>query len=197
MRSRKDLIDSLKRYRSDFKTEQEFQAQFIQLLQHPRAYFRDHLPGHMTGSTWIIDETCTYVLLTHHAKLNRWLQPGGHADGDEDILNVALREAEEETGLKNFTLLENSFFDIDIHAIPSRQDFPEHLHYDVRFLLQASRQDAYSITEESHALDWKKLSDLAPLVGESESILRMAEKTKNYRDVISTTPNEITTIQKR
>jgi 8-oxo-dGTP pyrophosphatase MutT (NUDIX family) len=177
MRSRKDLVDSLKAYRSDFKAEQLFKNQFIHLLGHPRAYFRDHLPGHMTGSAWIIDETGAYTLLTHHAKLNRWLQPGGHADGDENILNVALREAVEETGLKNLKLLSDSFFDIDIHTIPARQDFPEHLHYDMRFLFQASRTETFTITAESHALGWKKLTDLAPLVNQNDSILRMAEKT--------------------
>jgi 8-oxo-dGTP pyrophosphatase MutT (NUDIX family) len=177
MRSRKDLVDSLKEYRSYYKAEQEFQKPFLQLLDHPRAYFRDHLPGHMTGSAWIVDETGTSTLLTHHAKLNRWLQPGGHADGDEDILNVALKEVEEETGLKNLKLLGDSFFDIDLHTIPARYDFPEHLHYDVRFLFQASRKDSYTISEESHALGWKKLTELPALVNHNESILRMAEKT--------------------
>jgi 8-oxo-dGTP pyrophosphatase MutT (NUDIX family) len=176
MRNRKDLVASLQRYHSDFKTEQTFRDQFLELLLHPRAYFRDHLPGHMTGSAWIVDKKGENILLTHHAKLNRWLQPGGHADGDEDILSVAQREAEEETGLKTFTLIGDSFFDIDIHTIPARNEFPEHLHYDVRFLFQAATDESLIVTEESHALAWKKRNELPALVNHSESILRMAEK---------------------
>jgi 8-oxo-dGTP pyrophosphatase MutT (NUDIX family) len=176
MRTRKDLVEFLQRYHSDFKTEQPFKDQFLELLLHPRAYFRDHLPGHMTGSAWIVDNTGENILLTHHAKLNRWLQPGGHADGDEDILNVAQREAEEETGLKSLTLIGDSFFDIDIHTIPARNEFPEHLHYDVRFLFQASADESLVVTEESHALAWKKRNELPALVNYNESILRMSEK---------------------
>jgi 8-oxo-dGTP pyrophosphatase MutT (NUDIX family) len=147
MDSRDALLSALKNYHSAFKAEQDFRRQFLQLLEHPRSYFRDHMPGHITGSALIIDESRQYTLLTHHAKLNRWLQPGGHADGDENILNVALREAEEETGLKNLRLVEKSFFDIDIHTIPARHDFPEHFHFDVRFLLQTSRDEIFTVTE--------------------------------------------------
>jgi hypothetical protein len=75
MYSRSALIEALKHYHSGFKAEQNFQQQFLQLLEHPRAYFRDHLPGHITGSALIIDENRQHTLLTHHAKLNRWLQP--------------------------------------------------------------------------------------------------------------------------
>jgi 8-oxo-dGTP pyrophosphatase MutT (NUDIX family) len=178
MRSRKELTDSLIHYSTPYPVEEKFKSQFLQLLEQPNAYHRDHLPGHMTGSAWVIDEKEQRALLTHHAKLNRWLQPGGHADGDEDIFNVALREVEEETGLRNITLIGTSFFDIDIHIIPARKDFPEHLHYDVRFLFRASSKEKLSITRESHALAWKKITDLPSLVQGNESILRMAEKVE-------------------
>ncbi|MDZ7646212.1 MAG: NUDIX hydrolase [Cytophagales bacterium] len=94
------------------------------------------MPGHITGSAWIVDPSNTQALLVHHAKLNKWVQPGGHADGDENILQVALREAEEETGLKNFKVLSDPPFDVDIHLIPERADFPEHFHFDIRYLLK-------------------------------------------------------------
>lgn len=152
-----------------------FVPSFLQLLQSEFSYQRNHLPGHITGSAWIIDESKHYVLLTHHAKLNKWLQPGGHADGDEQVLRVALREAEEETGVKRFTLLQKEIFDIDIHPIPERKDFAAHDHYDVRFLLQANKNDALVVTEESHDLAWVKLSDL-PTYNASPSLQRMAEK---------------------
>jgi 8-oxo-dGTP pyrophosphatase MutT (NUDIX family) len=174
--TREKLIAALDGYQSDFADEIAFVGDFKILLEHPRAFFRDHLPGHLTGSVWIVDKTKAHVLLTHHAKLNRWLQPGGHADGDENILGVALREAEEETGLKKLHLFHHAIFDIDIHTIPARKDFPEHRHYDVRFLLEASQEESLWISEESHGLAWKRVNELPLLTNDNSSILRMAKK---------------------
>jgi 8-oxo-dGTP pyrophosphatase MutT (NUDIX family) len=180
MQTRDKLVDALKLYASVFTEEVEFKTAFLKLLKADRCFQRDHLPGHITGSAFIIDETGTHALLTHHAKLNRWLQPGGHADGDENVLQVALREAEEETGLSGFKLLNEGLFDIDIHTIPARADFPEHQHYDVRFLLQANRNDQLLISEESHDLAWIPFDELSKLTA-NDSIGRMLEKVKSSK----------------
>jgi 8-oxo-dGTP pyrophosphatase MutT (NUDIX family) len=173
-----NFIKSIENYKPISADEIRFRVQFLELLEHPRAFFRDHLPGHITGSAWIIDEDRESIFMTHHAKLNRWLQPGGHADGDENIKGVALREALEETGLTSLRLIQDSIFDLDIHLIPARPDFQEHYHYDARFLFQASKKEAFTISEESHALAWIKLNDLESVTMGNKSILRMAEKTK-------------------
>lgn len=178
MNSRTALIEAIQHYQTSYPQEASFKDQFLELLLHPRSFYRDHLPGHITGSAWIIDEQRNFTLLTHHAKLNKWLQPGGHADGDENILHVALREAEEETGLKNFTLLHSSVFDLDIHIIPKRNDFPEHLHFDIRILLGASKDENFIISDESHNLAWVPLKELKARTGNNESITRMAEKVR-------------------
>jgi 8-oxo-dGTP pyrophosphatase MutT (NUDIX family) len=175
--SRALLTKAIDRYTTSYQEEQLFIKSFLQLLQSPHCYQRTHLPGHITGSAWIVDTTRQQVLLTHHAKLNRWLQPGGHADGDEDIVGVAFREAEEETGVKHFRLLHEGIFDIDIHPIPARADFPAHDHYDVRFLLEADKNEKLIISEESHDLAWVPLSNLAQF-NNSHSLLRMAEKVR-------------------
>lgn len=146
-------------------------------MQHPRAFHRDHLPGHITGSAWIVNQDRSKVLLVLHAKLGRWLQPGGHADGEENVINVALREAREETGLSTLTLLSPSVFDVDIHPIPARTDFPAHDHYDVRFLFRASDGDPLIISEESTDLKWFSLEDAGAVTGNANSILRMVNKT--------------------
>ncbi|CAN0163569.1 unnamed protein product [Chrysoparadoxa australica] len=114
------------------------------------------------------------VLLTHHAKLNRWLQLGGHCDGIADARFVALKEAYEESGLSRIRLLSDAVFDVDIHEIPARGSEPAHLHYDVRFLMQA---EAGKITAsaESHALAWVPLADLSHHT-RAESVLRMARR---------------------
>jgi len=175
--TRQELIKALTTYPSAFQSERGFIPQFLSLLQSKRCFERTHLPGHLTGSAWIIDESKEHVLLTHHAKLSAWLQPGGHADGDENILQVAIREAEEETGVKNFSLLQETIFDIDIHPIPQRKDFSAHDHYDIRFLLQADKNEKLIITEESHDLAWIRLDELHKW-NDSPSLLRMAEKVR-------------------
>jgi 8-oxo-dGTP pyrophosphatase MutT (NUDIX family) len=177
--SRQELINAIGQYSSSYNDEMIFRDQFLELLRSPSCFHRDHLPGHITGSAFIIDESRSFTLLTHHAKLNKWLQPGGHADGDENIPGVALREAEEETGLKNFSLVQPAIFDIDIHTIPARKDFPEHRHYDIRFLLQASRNEKFTITEESHDLAWISLDDIASMT-DNDSLIRMVEKVRLF-----------------
>lgn len=177
---RNSLIRALTGYQSTYAEELVFRKQFLALLEHPRAFFRDHLPGHITASSWIVDSTGQYTLLTHHAKLNRWLQPGGHADGQEDVIAVAQREAYEETGLTSLTPVTTAIFDLDIHAIPERSDFPQHFHYDIRFLLKANMDEAFTITEESHDLAWTANSDITEKTGNNVSMLRMAAKAVMY-----------------
>lgn len=179
MRTRKDLLLSLQSYSSPFPDEQKFVPRFLELLKSKRAYYRDFLPGHVTGSAWIIDRSREYALLVHHAKLDRWLQPGGHADGDENIVAVARKEAEEETGLKKLTLL-HPLFDIDIHPIPERKDFPQHDHYDIRCLFMADRDERISVSEESHAVEWIPLKDVVIKSGGNDSIRRMLKKVDGF-----------------
>jgi 8-oxo-dGTP pyrophosphatase MutT (NUDIX family) len=173
----KDLADSLKEYRISFESGAPVVERFLTLLEHPDAFERTHLPGHITGSAFIVSADFAYTLLVHHAKLNRWLQPGGHADGDKDVTRVALREANEETGLQNLALVSREIFDIDIHPIPNRKDFPQHDHYDVRYLFTASRDEKIVVSEESLDVKWVALSELEKYNGE-ESILRLRSKLK-------------------
>ncbi len=173
------LLRQLENYNSSYTEENVFKNQFIELLQHADAFQRTHLPGHITGSAWIVDASKKMALLIHHAKLNRWLQPGGHADGDENVLRVALREAEEETGVKNFKILKEGIFDLDIHPIPNRKDFPAHLHYDIRFLVQANMDDELILSDESLNVAWISLDDLPSFTENNPSINRMMEKVKN------------------
>ncbi len=142
----------------------------------PRCAERSLETGHLTGSAWIVDRERTHVLLTHHRKLDRWLQLGGHADGDLNMAAVALREAGEESGLACIQILDAEIFDVDCHRIPARQHEPEHWHYDIRFLLEADRHQPLTITAESKDLRWVPLDQLSDFSCE-ESLLRMARKT--------------------
>ena len=176
---RQDLITQLQSYKTRFSEEEIFVPAFLKLLEANDAYQRTHLPGHITGSAWIINRDQTKALLVHHAKLNRWLQPGGHCDGDENVLRVALKEATEETGLLNLTVLSTSIFDLDIHRIPERKDFPAHDHYDVRFLLEANEQETILVSEESHDVRWIALDQLENYNPE-RALLRLREKLKLF-----------------
>jgi len=146
-------------------------------------FSRELAIGHITGSAWVVNADGSEVLLTHHRKLDRWLQLGGHADGDPDILSVAMKEAEEESGLVGFTHLGPGIFDIDIHPIPARKHDPEHLHYDVRYVLRANGSLDYTVSDESHDLSWVKLDDVETLTTEP-SMMRMVAKWKALRDSI-------------
>ncbi len=174
--NRPALIQQLRSYQTSFAEEQVFIEQFLQLLEHPDAYQRSHLPGHITGSAWIINDTFNEALLVHHAKLDKWVQPGGHADGDENILAVALREAQEETGILQFEI-QPTVFDMDIHTIPARKDFPEHQHFDIRFLMKPLPQQTITVSEESFDVKWIALAELENYTKE-RSVLRMKDKIR-------------------
>lgn len=172
--NRIELIQQLNSYQTSFTEEQVFIERFLELLDHPDAYQRTHLPGHITGSAWIISEAFDEALLVHHAKLDKWVQPGGHADGDENILAVALREAQEETGILQFEI-QPIVFDMDIHTIPARKDFPEHQHYDIRFLMKPLPNQTIAVSEESFDVKWIALAQLENYTKE-RSVLRMKDK---------------------
>lgn len=174
---RHSLVSFFSEYQTPYPEEETFISRFLELLAHNDCFERTHLPGHITGSAWIVDSSRQQTLLVHHAKLNKWLQPGGHADGDENVLRVALREAEEETGLKNLKVVSNKPFDIDIHTIPERKDFPEHFHFDIRFLIEANLDGPIIVSEESHDVKWVPLSSLEKL-NQEQSILRMKKKLR-------------------
>jgi 8-oxo-dGTP pyrophosphatase MutT (NUDIX family) len=140
----------------------------------PDAFDRHHLAAHFTGSAWLVSADGTRVLLTHHRKLDRWLQLGGHADGDRDLSAVALREAEEESGLVGL-VLEPGIFDIDRHVIPARNDVPEHWHYDVRYVVRADGED-FIVGDESHALAWRPIAPIVEDPAADASLRRMARK---------------------
>ena len=173
---RTDLLNELRAYALRHPEEQAVTERFTAFVaKYADCFERSLSIGHVTGSAWVVNRTGTHTLLTHHRKLNRWLQPGGHADGHPHPVDVALREVLEETGLKNVECVSREIFDLDIHTIPQRGSEAAHDHYDVRFAVRSVGSDVFTVSEESHALFWVPITQLMEMSGE-ESMLRMQRK---------------------
>lgn len=142
----------------------------------PDCLLRSCLPGHLTGSAWVLSPDHKKTLLTHHQKLGKWLQLGGHADGDPDLLAVALREAREESGLSRLSVADRRLFDVDRHWIPGRGSEPGHWHHDFRFIIQADPAEPLTVSNESKALAWVDVAEV-PALNPEESMARMVRKT--------------------
>jgi 8-oxo-dGTP pyrophosphatase MutT (NUDIX family) len=171
-----EFIDSLTRYARtcpEHRSLADDYAGFAALA--PDVFTRTHLAGHFTGSAFVVSADGERALLLHHAKLDRWLQPGGHADGEIDLGQVALREAEEETGLPGL-VVESGIFDLDRHGIPARGAEPEHWHWDVRYVLRCSGDETPRINSESRAAAWRRIDELAVDGTLDPSIRRMAAR---------------------
>jgi 8-oxo-dGTP pyrophosphatase MutT (NUDIX family) len=154
---------------------------FLQSTSFPEAFLRTHLAGHICGSAFLLSADKKSVLLMYHRFLDKWLNFGGHADGNADICSVAVRETIEESGIEDVDIISSDIFDLDIHTIPNRpeRNEPQHLHYDIRYLLQAKSMDFHVNDRESKGLKWVSIDDIFSLELDA-SVRRMAEKWRNY-----------------
>ncbi len=177
---RRPLIELLQRYALAWPGERDQVARFLAFVQaHGDCLLRSCVPGHITASAWILSDDGRRCLLTHHRKLERWLQLGGHVDGESNVELAAQREAVEESGMAEFALLRWSDelvpLDLDVHPIPARGKEPRHDHWDVRFLLRAAPGQPLVISTESHDLRWLSPDELRTCTDE-ESVLRLHRK---------------------
>jgi len=176
---RNDLLSKLRNYRELWPDEKPMTDRLIEFVEtNPDCFERTLRVGHITGSAWVVNQSGTHVLLTHHKKLDMWLQLGGHADGNHDIVDAARQEAVEESGIEEFDLYSPEIFDIDIHLIPERKTEPAHHHHDIRFVFQCLENEDYVVSDESHDLEWVEIQALENFTSE-ESMLRMADKWSN------------------
>jgi 8-oxo-dGTP pyrophosphatase MutT (NUDIX family) len=174
--TRHDLIAALRRHTPSGPAETAMLARVLAFVEaHPDCFERTLLVGHVTGSAWVVNPERTHTLLVHHARLRRWLQPGGHCDGSPDVLSTALREVEEETGIRAIPV-NTDVFDVDAHDIPARPTEPAHVHYDVRFLAEAPLSAQPIVSPESRDVRWVALAEL-PAWNTDQSVLRLAAKT--------------------
>lgn len=180
---RNQLLTLLQNYRSPFNTESGYATRMRRFVQqHVNCFDRALWPGHITGSAWVVNPTRDKVLLMHHRKHNQWFQFGGHADGDSNIQRVALRETQEETGLppEAIKLLSSNIFDIDIHTIPASDTAAEHMHFDIRFLVEIDDSLEVPGNKESHEILWVPLEEVTRF-NNNLSTCRMLEKSRRLR----------------
>lgn len=186
---RQELLALLDEHATHFNAEAGYVARaraFVE--QHPDCFDRAQVhPGHVTGSAWVVNPTRDRVLMMHHRKHGQWFQPGGHADGDADIVRVALKETHEETGIpfEHIHLVDDRVFDVDIHTIHESQHDPRHLHFDVRFLVEIDDSLPVPGNDESHEVLWVPLGQVSRF-NNNLSTYRMVEKTRRLRDVWAT-----------
>ncbi|MEJ2687552.1 MAG: NUDIX hydrolase [Gammaproteobacteria bacterium] len=180
---RQELLQLLARHRTDFMDEAAYihrSRAFVE--QHPDCFHCDLWPAHVTGSAWVVNPDRSRVLLVHHRKHDQWFQPGGHADGEGDIVAVALREISEESGIDagHIRLVDDRIFDLDIHRIPASQRGPEHEHIDVRFLVEIDDRLPVPGSDESHDVRWVPLAQVSRF-NNNRSTFRMVQKTRRLR----------------
>ena len=133
---------------------------------------RTTAPGHLTGSALVVDAAGERVVVLLHTKLRRWLQPGGHADGDHELAGVALKEATEETGIEGLRVLVPAV-DLDGHEVDHGDDLGQHLHHDLRVVVVAPEDARIRGNHESLDLRWVDLDELVELADE-EGLVRLA-----------------------
>lgn len=174
------LINNLQNYTPHTNTELEHKNNILKFLNEKDNNFdRSNLEGHITGSAFLLNKDKTKILLHHHRKLDKWLQFGGHADGSPNILSVAIREAQEESGIQNITPVKESIFDVDVHIIPEKttKGEPKHFHYDIRYLLWTP-SEKFNISSESIDLKWIHINEIEDFIN-TEAFMRMINKWKN------------------
>jgi 8-oxo-dGTP pyrophosphatase MutT (NUDIX family) len=176
-----DILEMWLQALAPVEAEERLHRSRMQTLSaQPGAFGRDHFtPGHFTASAFVLAPDDTGLLLIHHARLDRWLQPGGHVEpGDADLLATARRELAEEVGIEDAELAAPGIFDVDVHPIPPARGEPGHEHFDVRFLFRA-RSRELRLSSEARAAAWVRFADLDPRQTD-RSVLRAAHKLTTH-----------------
>jgi 8-oxo-dGTP pyrophosphatase MutT (NUDIX family) len=161
---------------ADRPEELPVRQRMIELIDvEPRCFHRDAFPAHFTGSALVVNGDGSMALLHHHRKLDRWLQFGGHCDGDPDLLQVALREAVEESGIEGLIVPARRPFDLDIHPIPPLRGEQAHEHYDVRYMFIAPEDAQPVCSDESRELRWFTPAEMIAVAAD-HGLRRLAQK---------------------
>lgn len=180
---RQELLLQLAQYKTSFIEELAMVQRTIRFVeQHAHCFDRRLMPGHVSGSAWVVNPRRTHVLMMHHRKLNMWLQPGGHADNDSSMLRVVLKETAEESGIApgNIQPVSDAIFDVDVHTVYANAYDPRHEHFDIRFLVEIDDSIPIPGNDESHEIGWIALEEILRF-NNLKSMHRLVQKTRRLR----------------
>jgi 8-oxo-dGTP pyrophosphatase MutT (NUDIX family) len=179
--SRQQLIKNIEAFNPFDLSEEHSKQEIIAFINStPDCFDRvHHAGGHVTGSALLFSRDLKKVLLNHHKIFDCWMQFGGHADGESNIENVALREVIEESGISSLKRLGTGIVDIDIHLVAANdeKEEPEHKHYDVRYFFTVTDDSDFTVSDESIDLCWCSYEEACERVS-GRGVLRMLEKWK-------------------
>ena len=183
---RNELLNLLRSYHTRYMDEVSYARRAIAYIEQNEDVFERAASVHVTGSAWVVSPDREKVLLMHHRKYGHWFQMGGHSDGDPDVINVALKECAEETGVDpaHITLIDSSIFDVDLHDVPQIGQVQAHGHIDIRFLVEIDDSVEIPGNHESHEVKWFSLYQVMQM-NRFRSTYRMLEKTRAMRNPVN------------
>ena len=159
------IVEEIEKYRPCNEQEQRDKAVILAFLENNEdAFLRSNLLAHMTASSWIVNPERTKTLMVYHNIYDSWSWTGGHADGETDLLSVALREAREETGIAHVRPVSPEIFSLEVLTVDGHEKrgayVPSHLHLNVTYLLVAEESDTLHICkEENSGVAWFTLEE--------------------------------------
>lgn len=158
MRAR--LIENLTNFKPYNEQEEKDKALILHLLKTESDIFkRSHKEAHISASAWVINQDKTKVLMAYHNIYDTWSWLGGHADGDEDLLQVALKEVEEESGLTQIKAVSEDVFSVEVLTVDghvkNNEYISSHLHLNITYLIEADDKEELEIkVDENSDIGW-------------------------------------------
>ena len=177
-----NLIEQIEAYRPCCEQEQRDKAVILAFLAaHEDAFLRTNLVAHMTASAWVVNPARDRVLMVYHRLYDSWAWTGGHADGETDLLSVALRECREETGVQHVRPVSAEIYSLEILTVEGhekrRQYVPSHLHLNLTYLLEADERDSLQIcAAENSGVRWFSLKEALTAPSEPWMVERVYKK---------------------
>ena len=177
-----EIYEQIKAYRPWNEQERQDQVLILDFLRkNPDAFYRTNLLAHMTASAWVVNPQRSKVLMVYHRLYDSWSWAGGHADGEEDLLAVALREVREETGVQRLRPVTEEIYSLEVLTVDGHEKHgryvPSHLHLNVTYLLEAEEDQPLRVCEaENSGVAWFSLADALAASTEPWFIERIYKK---------------------
>ena len=185
-----EIYEQIKAYRPWNEQERQDQVLILDFLRkNPDAFYRTNLLAHMTASAWVVNPQRSKVLMVYHRLYDSWSWAGGHADGEEDLLAVALREVREETGVQRLRPVTEGIYSLEVLTVDGHEKHgryvPSHLHLNVTYLLEAEEDQPLRVCEaENSGVAWFSLADALSASTEPWFVERIYKKLNEKLKVL-------------